>query len=395
MKSRKDISEENQLTEVVVLQRFIPSYRVAVFEEIADQADFNITYVIGENVKGVKAGNAENLSTLNVIKLKSKGLNIFGRTLVWHLGLLITLIKLKPKVIVCEAESHFLGYLTAITYKILLLGRPRLLLWCFYILPGRENERGPIEITVRKFVRSFFCSFISYAEAGKTYLIKQGIDPSTVYVAHNVCDTKTFLDKSDDLKLTKRDAKVKLHLEDRFVVSFIGTLDPVKRPDLIIEIARTLRNENIHFLIIGDGPLRNQLQHEVQMSDLTNVTITGRVSENISLYYRATDYTILPGRGGIVISESMCFSTPVIVYQADGTERDLVVNDHTGVILPSGDIDEFSKCIKELAGDLDKCERMGINAKQLILSKMNTKNMASTVVQAVSPHIWKINGASK
>ena len=374
------------MTEVVVLQRFIPPYRVAVFEEIANIADFNVTYVIGENIEGVKAGNAENLFTLNVIKLKSKGLNIFGRTLVWHFGLLKTLLKLKPKVIVCEAESHFLGYLTAMTYKMLLLGRPRLLLWCFYILPGRENERGPIEITVRKIVRSFFCSFISYAEIGKTYLIKQGIDPSSIHVAHNVCDTKKFLDKSDSLKLTKRDAKFKLHLEDRFVVSFIGTLDSVKRPDLITELARTIRNDNIHFLIIGEGPLRKQLEYEVQMSDLNNVTITGRVSEDISLYYRATDFTILPGRGGIVISESMCFSTPVIAYQADGTERDLVLNNDTGVILPSGHVDDFSECIKELAGDLGRCERMGINAKQLILSKMNTNNMASTVVQAVSPY---------
>ena len=374
------------MTEVVVLQRFIPPYRVAVFEEIANKADFNVTYVIGENIEGVKAGNSQNLSSLHVIKLKSKGLKIFGRPLVWHFGLLKTLLRLKPTVIVCEAESHFLGYLTAITYKILQLGRPRLLLWCFYILPGRENERGRIEITVRKIVRSFFSSFISYAEIGKTYLIKQGIDPSSIHVAHNVCDTKKFLDKSDSLKLTKRDAKFKLHLEARFVVSFIGTLDSVKRPELIIELARTLRNDNIHFLIIGEGPLRKQLEYEVQVSDLNNVTITGRVSEDISLYYRATDFTILPGRGGIVISESMCFSTPVIAYQADGTERDLVLNNDTGVILPSGHVDDFSECIKELAGDLGRCERMGINAKQLILSKMNTKNMASTVVQAVSPY---------
>jgi glycosyltransferase involved in cell wall biosynthesis len=202
-----------------------------------------------------------------------------------------------------------------------------------------------------------------------------------------VCDTKKFLDKSASLKLTKREAKIKLNLDTKFVVSFIGTLDLVKRPALIIELARTLRNENIHFLIIGEGPLRKQLQDEVHKSDLTNVTITGRISDAISLYYRATDLTILPGRGGIVISESMCFSTPVIAYQADGTELDLVLNNDTGVILPSGDIDLFSKCIKALSGDLDRCEQMGINAKHLILSKMNTANMASTVLQAVNPHI--------
>ena len=112
------------MTEVVILQRFIPAYRVAVFEEIAEKALFKITYVIGDNIDGIKARNSENLSNLNFIKLNSKGLKVFNRTLVWHIGLLKTLIRLKPKVIVCEAESHLLGYLIAIIYKILLLGRP-------------------------------------------------------------------------------------------------------------------------------------------------------------------------------------------------------------------------------------------------------------------------------
>lgn len=377
--------------EVVVLQRFIPTYRVAVFEEIVEQADFKITYVIGENVDGVKAENADDLTSLNVIKLKSKGLNIFGRTLIWHFGLLKTLLKLRPNVVVCEAESHFLGYLIAIAYKIFMLGGPRLILWCFYVLPGREGDRGRVELVARKLIRSFFSSFISYAEMGKTYLIKQGIDPSCIHVAHNVCDTKKYLSKSACLNITKREAKSKLRLEDKFVVSFVGTLDTAKRPDLIIELAKIIRQDNVHFLIIGDGPLKKQLENKVRVNALNNVTLTGRVSEDISVFYRATDVTILPGRGGIVISESMCFSTPVIAYQADGTERDLVLNNDTGVILPSGDIDRFSESIKVLADDKLLCEKMGVNARELILSKMNTRNMASAVVLAVRTQIANIS----
>ena len=129
------------------------------------------------------------------------------------------------------------------------------------------------------------------------------------------------------------------------------------------------------------------MQNEAHNKDLTNITIAGRVSKDISLYYRATDLTILPGRGGIVISESMCFSTPVIAYQADGTELDLVINNDTGVILPSDELGLFSNCIKVLSDDLERCEQMGSNAKHLILSKMNTANMASTVLQAISDHI--------
>ena len=125
------------------------------------------------------------------------------------------------------------------------------------------------------------------------------------------------------------------------------------------------------------------MQQIVNEKNLSNLSITGRISEDISIYYRATDLTILPGRGGIVISESMCFSTPVITHQADGTELDLIINHNTGVILHSNEIDLFSKSIKILSSNLENCKKMGMNAKNLIISKMNTANMASAVLKAI------------
>ena len=38
----------------------------------------------------------------------------------------------------------------------------------------------------------------------------------------------------------------------------------------------------------------------------------------------SADVVVVPGRGGIVISEAMVHGVPVIVHQADGTEYELV-----------------------------------------------------------------------
>tara|TARA_B100002019_G_C20875061_1_gene405898 strand:+ start:103 stop:444 length:342 start_codon:yes stop_codon:yes gene_type:complete len=96
-----------------------------------------------------------------------------------------------------------------------------------------------------------------------------------------------------------------------------------------------------------------QLQQIVNEKNLSNLSITGRISEDISIYYRATEFTILPRRGGIVISESMFFSTPVITNQADGKELDLTINHNASVILDSNEIDLFTKSIKILSSNLE------------------------------------------
>ena len=370
-------------SKVVVLQRFIPSYRVAVFKEIVRQAPFNITYVIGKNVDGLKAQNAKNLSGLNYMMLRSKGITIFGRTLVWHFGLLRALFRLNPKVIVCEAESHVLGYLIAILYKIFRLGQPQLILWCFFVLPGQENRRSFLGRILRKIIRYFFSGFISYAALGKQYLISQGVAPSHIFIANNVCDTQAFLERANSLKITQHEAKINLGLAGKFIVSYVGTLDPVKRPDLLVELAEIEDLQNIHFCIVGTGHMERQLRKTAEDKKLENITITGRISDGLDLYYRASDLVILPGRGGIVISESMCFSTPVMAFQGDGTEIDLLQNNETGYLLTSGEMQCFAEHIKILSKDAEKCTLVGSRGHNLILNNLNTNNMALAFVNSL------------
>ena len=367
---------------IAVLQRFIPAYRLAVFDEIAKLSPYEVKYIIGENVAGVKANNASEVDRVNHIMLKSKGINIFGRILVWHFGLFRTLFRLRPKIVVCEAESHFLGYLTAIFYKVLMFGRPKLILWCFYILPGEETKRSLPSRIVRRLIRKFFSSFISYGDLGKSFLIDQGVDAARIFVANNVCDTPSFIRRAVSLEFTQSEAKASLGFGDNFLVSYVGTLDFAKRPDLLIQVAEMLAGQKIHICLIGSGPMEEQLRRAVLDKNLKNITVVGRITSGLDLYYRASDLLVLPGRGGIVISEAMCFSTPVMAYQADGTEIDLLLNNQTGYLLPTGTAEVFSQHIKRLSADPEECKVIGARGHKLIVNAMNTRSMALSVIDS-------------
>ena len=315
--------------------------------------------------------------------MSSAAINVMGRIFTHHQGLMRALKNEQPDVIVCEAESHFLGYVTAIFYKILFSRNTKLILWCFYALPGVENDRTPFHAFIKKFSRKFIAGFVSYSTFGKAHLISKGYNENKITVAVNVCDTSHYLKLDEELQLSKNDAKIEVGVSDKFVVTYVGTLDEAKRPDLLLDISKKLDSNHFQFFIVGSGPMDDELASLVKDEKLTNVTLTGRLGDDLPLYYRASDLIIIPGRGGIVISEAMCFGLPVLVHQADGVEYDLVIPDRTGIIVASDDPTVFSMQIQRISQNSKLLNQMGKSARKLIQDKHNTKSMSSSVVESI------------
>jgi glycosyltransferase involved in cell wall biosynthesis len=367
----------------VILQRVIPTYRVSVFKYITNDPNLDVSLVIGEDLKEFKTKSAGDLTGIKYKRLAAKAIVVNGRIFTWHKKLLHTLRQIAPDVIICEAESHFLGYLTAIFYKFFFSPNTKLVMWCFFVLPGSKRERSLLHRYIKALSRRFFDGFISYATMGKKYLQSIGVNGSRVAVAVNVCDTNKFLEMDSKLTLDKIATKEILGVDGKFVVTYVGTLDDVKRPELVLEISRLLEVNDFHFFLVGDGPLKSALSAVIYEKNILNVTITGKITDNLSLYYRASDIVIIPGRGGIVISESMCFGVPVLVYQADGVEHDLVIQNQTGIITDNGSPCDFATQIKNLSCDIAHVEQMGAMARELIIGKYNTNSMANEVIQTI------------
>ena len=282
----------------------------------------------------------------------------------------------------CEAESHFIGYISAIIYKLLFSPKTKLLMWCFYALPGISRDRTFIHRIVKTIGRQFFDGFISYSTFGKNYLVSKGFNKDHITVAVNVCDTQHFLELDSKLSLKKTAAKDILGVSSKFIVSYIGTLDKVKRPDLLLEISKILDEKTFHFFIIGSGPMQDDLIRNVHQDGIS-IVLTGRLGIELPLHYRASDIVIIPGRGGIVISEAMCFGVPVIVHQADGVEYDLIIQDQTGIILGSGSARDFAIEIERLSNKPKLLTQMGEKARSFVTEINNSENMAGLVIQAV------------
>ena len=110
--------------------------------------------------------------------------------------------------------------------------------------------------------------------------------------------------------------------------------------------------------------------------------LPGRVTTELAWYYRAADVLLIPGRGGIVMSEAMAFGLPVVVHQADGTEYDLVLDGVTGLRLSEGACEDFRKALESLHDDPQRCAEMGAEGRRRLQRCWTTDNMVSQIIRA-------------
>jgi len=365
---------------LAVLQRVCPPYRVALFTELSAQTQHCFRLFIGDDLPNTKVRSAADLSGIDVVRLRTTFLALPGRTLPWHHDLVARLREYRPDVVICEAESHLLGYLQALWYRFRFRDCA-LVYWCFVALPGRPRSRWKPAEVFKRLARRLFDGFLTYHSLGKAVLVADGHESCRVFVATNVGDTAKCRAAADALAATPAQARTILGLPaDSPMVLYAGTLDSNKRPDVLVEAARDPRLQKMTFVIAGAGPLQGQLERRIAECGSRNVRLVGRVEQQMPLYFRAASVLAVPGRGGIVVSEAQASGLAVICHEADGTEGDLIVHGETGWITKTGEPAEFAAAFLEVAHDEAKWAEWGARAKQRLEGRFTTQSMAATIV---------------
>jgi len=131
---------------------------------------------------------------------------------------------------------------------------------------------------------------------------------------------------------------------DALVLGTIGRLHPTKGQINLIQAASQLRFKfpNLHLLLIGDGPLRQNLNIELQGNNIPH-TITGYLP---SAYQAlpAMDLFVLPSVSegmGLVLLEAMQAKVP-IVASAVGGIPEVIRDGRDGLLFPPGDIPKLT-----------------------------------------------------
>jgi glycosyltransferase involved in cell wall biosynthesis len=367
---------------VAVLQRILPGYRLELFRQLSAAAGIELRVFIGDDIPNTKWRSAGDLSGVDVVRLKTRFIRLRSRLMPWHKGLRRELANFRADVILAEGESNFLSYLQALWFR-RSHRSVKMMHWGGGGIPGQVNEPFSVGSRFKLYMQKKFDGLMVYSTFCKNWLVEAGHDEANIAVAVNVGNTVQHLSAADGLDETQAQARERLGLGDRFTVFYVGAMDANKRPDVLLDLAETTDSSKFDFVLAGDGPEVEPLKQRAANGGLDNVYVLGRVSDDLPSYYKASDVVIIPGRGGIVISEAMAWRLPVLVHEADGTEHDLVKDGVTGRILESGSVDDFKEVIESMEADPEGTRQLGENGRSILESDFTVEQYAASVKKAI------------
>jgi len=170
---------------------------------------------------------------------------------------------------------------------------------------------------------------------------------------------------------SKESVRKKYQIKEEFILSFVGRLAPEKDIDTLMKIAANIPlelNKKIHWLIVGDGPSKE----EMMKNALPNMTFTGYLNGgNLAEVYSASNLFVFPSATetfGNVVIEALASGTPVIGANAGGV-KSLVTSNKNGILCEPKKVEEFVRAIETVLTDSQLRMTLSKNARQFALTQ--------------------------
>ena len=175
---------------------------------------------------------------------------------------------------------------------------------------------------------------IPVTNAFRKYILDKGIDVDKIKVITNGVDSKKFQAGKKDQVLLKN-----LGLQDKFVIGYLGTHGMAHALDFVVETATKMNDDNIHFVLQGDGSEKLKLQDKVKSLGLKNLTFLPFVSKDVIRSYISildvalvnlkksdTFKTVIPSK----IFENACMQKPILLG-VEGESKEIIEKYGAGI----------------------------------------------------------------
>lgn len=218
-------------------------------------------------------------------------------------------------------------------------------------------------------------AFIGVAAAHGQHLVENEHFPAEkVQIIYNGIDTTRFCPGD------KAQARRQLGLPvDAKVVAILAALRPEKNHAMFLSgAAEILRREpRARFLIIGDGPLRGELEQLVQQLGVADVTQFLGSRHDVEHVLQAVDVLALTSHNEaspVSILEGLSCGVPCVASNV-GSVSETVVDNVTGKLFPKGNQTAYVNAVLELLENDTLRARLGAAGRQLVIQNRSLDAM--------------------
>ena len=204
------------------------------------------------------------------------------------------------------------------------------------------------------------CLAVSEA-AARSAIQFQHFRQEKLKILHNMIDINTFKPASHDVK---KSIRLEIGIPSSASVAVCVTrFLPVKGVDQLIEAwARVIQQaSNTHLLIVGDGPLRPDLERAAAGLGIDGKAHFLGYRSDVELILQAGDFLVVPSRSealGFCAIEAMAVGLPVVAFRVGGIPE-IVQEGVTGLLAEPGNIMDLSDKILMLIRDRQLCSQLG------------------------------------
>lgn len=372
---------------VAISYRVLQAWRAPVFALLAKQADINLCVFYGSDFEGTKVKSFSGPTDFDTVRLSTFPLKIPTRNGIAYIpltrGLWKGLQKFDPDVIITEGASHLVGNITAFLFA-RLFGK-KVVQWGLGELRNRKKS------VARRVVDLFFKPIerhsdgaIAYSSFGAEYYKKTGLSPDRVFTAVNVVDTTSRRAALENY-CQRENLPLPSLLPSTFHLLYVGALSENKNVDVLLQAFANLQNsvQNIRLSIIGEGANRKNLESLVKTLSIgSRVKFVGHIDRGIEEYFYKASILVMPGLGGLVVSDSLCHGVPVICGVGDGCERDLI-DGTNGMVIEKMSVKRLTKELQTLYHHPEILETWRSNAYHVIDERYNIENYINVITDCI------------
>ena len=220
-------------------------------------------------------------------------------------------------------------------------------------------------------------------EVGRALVRLKVADADRIELVRLGFDLEPFVVSDEERRELRESLRSELSIPlDRRVVTFVGRIVPIKRLDRFLAVAQRLRQrEDIHFLIVGDGDLRPELESSVAARALGDrVTWTGFRRDLPAIYCASDVVAITSDNEGTPVSliEAQAAGVPVVTTDVGGA-RDVVEDGVTGRVLDAEDVSGMADSIAEILDDPALASRFAAAGRTHSLSRFTLARLVRDI----------------
>lgn len=229
---------------------------------------------------------------------------------------------------------------------------------------------------------------VGVAESTRDYLLAKGIPSDRIAIIPNGVDVEflTF----------ERTITMPSELENKFIVSYIGTHGMSHALDVVLRAAKQLESDpKIHFLFVGEGAEKDNLLELAQKLELRNVSfLPEQPRESLIGFYKRSDVSLVPLKKLPIFSKvlpsklfELMGTGTAIICSVEGEAADLVKSANAGLAIEPENTEALVAAITQLKTNPELLTRFRESGRRFVFEKYLRSNLAESYLQSIQSAI--------